>query len=98
MVKYLHVFFQVKVPTLFILGAQDRRVPVSNGLQVSYVVSRKKTKGNLYYHKRSGLPSSSRERLIPTPVQERSSLIIRQSLFCRVYQGRTWSLKIRIQL
>jgi dipeptidyl aminopeptidase/acylaminoacyl peptidase len=26
-------YMQVKVPTLFLLGAQDRRVPVSNGFQ-----------------------------------------------------------------
>jgi len=29
-------YMQVKVPTLFLLGAQDRRVPVSNGFQVSW--------------------------------------------------------------
>jgi hypothetical protein len=30
----LLVSFQVKAPVLFLLGAQDLRVPISNGLQV----------------------------------------------------------------
>lgn len=36
---------QVKVPTLFLLGAQDRRVPVSNGFQVSLQNSSEKSSG-----------------------------------------------------
>lgn len=36
---------QVKVPTLFLLGAQDRRVPVSNGFQVSLQNSSRKSSG-----------------------------------------------------